>query len=195
MKAHEVPQWYIDSCNKIKYMFPKAHAAAYVMMAFRIAYCKVHYPIAYYCAYFTIRALGAFDASIMCHGAETVLAAMKNIKNIPLPTQKDKDLYTTLELCREMYARGFDFLPVDLYESDAVKFKMKEDGILMPINALSGLGDVAAKSIVEARKDGPFSTLEDLKVRAKVGKSIIDMLAETGCLDGIPESNQMSLFG
>ena len=94
-----------------------------------------------------------------------------------------------------MYARGLKFLPSDLYESDAVKFKMKEDGILMPINALSGLGDVAAKSIVEARKDGPFSTLEDLKVRAKVGKSIVDMLAETGCLDGIPESNQMSLFG
>lgn len=195
MREHNVPDWYIESCKKIKYMFPKAHAAAYVMMAFRIAYFKVHYPKAFYTTYFSVRA-DDFDVDLMANGKETVEKAIKEYEaKGNNATAKEKNVLAILEICNEMYARGLKFLPIDLYESDAVKFKMKEDGILMPINALSGLGDVAAKSIVEARKDGEFSTIEDLKVRAKIGKSVVDMLAGTGCLDGIPESNQMSLFG
>ena len=193
MKAHDVPQWYIDSCNKIKYMFPKAHAVAYVMMAFRIAYCKVHYPIAYYCAYFTIRALGAFDASIMCHGMETVLSAMKNIKNIPLPTQKDKDLYTTLELCREMYARGFDFLPVDLYESDSKNFLPKGDKILPPLSSLPNVSIAQATTICEERENGIFHSIEDLHRRTKISKTALDSLEQSGCFNGMQASSQMSL--
>lgn len=193
MKAHDVPQWYIDSCNKIKYMFPKAHAVAYVMMAFRIAYCKVHYPIAYYCAYFTIRALGAFDAGIMCHGKEKVLEAMRNIKNNPNPTQKDKDLYTTLELCREMYARGFDFLPVDLYESDSKKFLPKDGKILPPLSSLPNVSIAQAITICEERDKGEFHSVEDLHMRTKISKTALESLELGGCFRGIPESSQMSL--
>ncbi len=193
MRAHDVPQWYIDSCNKIQYMFPKAHAAAYVMMAFRIAYFKVHYPIAYYCAYFSIRALGAFDASIMCHGAQNVLDAMKNIKNLPQPTQKDKDLYTTLELCREMYARGFDFLNIDLYESDAKNFLPKGDKILPPLSSLPNVSIAQANAICEERKKGEFHSVEDLHMRTKISKTALDSLEQSGCFTDIPESSQMSL--
>ncbi len=193
MKVHDVPQWYIDSCNKIKYMFPKAHAVAYVMMAFRIAYCKVHYPVAYYCAYFSIRALGAFDASIMCHGLDNVISAMKNIKNIPHPTQKDKDLYTTLELCREMYARGFDFLPVDLYESDAKNFVPKGDKILPPLSSLPNVSIAQANAICEQREKGDFHSVDDLHMRTKISKTALDSLEQSGCFADMRESSQMSL--
>mgnify|MGYP004642934461 FL=1 len=193
MKAHDVPQWYIDSCNKIKYMFPKAHAVAYVMMAFRIAYCKVHYPIAYYCAYFTIRALGAFDASIMCHGKENVLTAMKSIKENPEATQKDKDLYTTLELCREMYARGFDFADVDLYKSDSKKFLPYEGKILPPLSSLPNVSIAQADAICEERAKGEFHSVEDLHMRTKISKTALESLELGGCFSGIPESSQMSL--
>lgn len=193
MKAHDVPQWYIDSCNKIKYMFPKAHAVAYVMMAFRIAYCKVHYPIAYYCAYFTIRALGAFDAHLMCRGMATVLDAMKEIKQNPAATQKDKDLYTTLELCREMYARGFEFLSVDLYESDAKDFLPKDGKILPPLSSLPNVSIAQAQAICEERAKGEFHSVEDLHMRTKISKNALDTLEQNGCFKGIPESSQMSL--
>ena len=193
MKANNVPQWYIDSCNKIKYMFPKAHAVAYVMMAFRIAYCKVHYPIAYYCAYFTIRALGAFDAHLMCRGMATVLDAMKEIKQNPAATQKDKDLYTTLELCREMYARGFEFLPVDLYESDAKDFLPKDGKILPPLSSLPNVSIAQAQAICEERAKGEFHSVEDLHMRTKISKNALDTLEQNGCFKGIPESSQMSL--
>lgn len=178
MKANNVPQWYIDSCNKIKYMFPKAHAVAYVMMAFRIAYCKVHYPIAYYCAYFTIRALGAFDAHLMCRGMATVLDAMKEIKQNPSATQKDKDLYTTLELCREMYARGFEFLPVDLYESDAKDFLPKDGKILPPLSSLPNVSIAQAQAICEERAKGEFHSVEDLHMRTKISKNALDTLEQ-----------------
>lgn len=193
MKAHNVPQWYIDSCNKIKYMFPKAHAVAYVMMAFRIAYCKVHYPIAYYCAYFTIRAEGAFDAHLMCRGMACVLDAMKEIKQNPEATQKDKDLYTTLELCREMYARGFEFLAVDLYESDAKNFLPKDGKILPPLSGLPNVSIAQAQTICEERAKGEFHSVEDLHMRTKISKTALEALEQNGCFKGMPESSQMSL--
>lgn len=198
MKAHNVPQWYIDSCNKIKYMFPKAHAVAYVMMAFRIAYCKVHYPIAYYCAYFTIRALGAFDASMMCNGKEKVISEMQAIKSNPAATQKDKDLYTTLELCREMYARGFDFLPVDLYESDAKNFLPRGDKILPPLSSLPNVSIAQAQSICDERAKGEFHSIEDMHTRTKISKTAIESLELNGCFKNLPESSQVTfedLFG
>ena len=147
MKKHNVPQWYIDSCLKIKYMFPKAHAAAYVTNAFRIAWFKVHIPKAYYAAYFSIRA-DAFDSEIMCHGVERVKNKMKEIELAgKAVTKKDQDTYGVLEIVLEMYERGLNFLPIDLYESDAVKFKVEVDGIRPPLNSIPGLGTVAAQGI------------------------------------------------
>lgn len=194
MKDHDVPDWYIKSCEKIKYMFPKAHAAAYVTNAFRIAWFKVHKPEAYYTAFFSIRADG-FDYDIMCHGKEKVLNKMREIDmagNAALP--KDKDMYPVLELVLEMYERGIKFLPVDLYESDATKFKMEPEGIRPPLNSVPGLGTVAALSIQAAREEEKFMCIDDLQIRGKVGKSVIEVLSKAGCLDGMTQSNQMSLF-
>ena len=195
MEECNVPSWYIDSCNKIKYLFPKAHAAAYVTNAFRIAWYKVHIPKAYYTAYFTIRA-DAFESDIMCHGKEKVRNKMKEIELLGNnATQKDSAMYETLEIVNEMYERGLSFLPIDLYESHATKFKMEDDGIRPPLNSIPGFGTVAAEGIAEARKDGEFMSIDDLKIRAKVGNSGIEMLKNSGCLNGMSQSNQMSLFG
>ena len=194
MKDHDVPDWYIKSCEKIKYMFPKAHAAAYVTNAFRIAWFKVHQPEAYYTAFFSIRADG-FDYDIMCHGKEKLLNKMREIDmagNAALP--KDKDMYPVLELVLEMYERGIKFLPVDLYESDATKFKMEPEGIRPPLNSVPGLGTVAALSIQAAREEEKFMCIDDLQMRGKVGKSVIEVLSKAGCLEGMTQSNQMSLF-
>ena len=195
MKEHDVPDWYIKSCEKIKYMFPKAHAAAYVTNAFRIAWFKVHEPLAYYAAYFSIRAK-AFDSDVMCHGKEKVKNKMKEIELMGnTATQKDKDMYDDLEIVWEMYARGFEFLPIDLYKSDSKNFLIDDGKIRPPLNSIPGLGNVAADSIVEARKDGRFMSIDDLKIRSKAGKSVIEMLTNAGCLEGMSQSNQMSLFG
>ena len=195
MEEHNVPQWYIDSCNKIKYLFPKAHAAAYVTNAFRIAWFKVHIPKAYYTAYFSIRA-DAFDSEIMCHGIDRVKNKMKEIELLGNnATKTEQDMYETLEIVNEMYLRGINFLPIDLYESEASKFKMEDDGIRPPLNSIPGFGTVVAQSVVEARKDGEFMSIDDLKIRGKVGQSGIEMLRKAGCLEGMSESNQMSLFG
>ena len=194
MREYNIPEWYIGSCKKIKYMFPKAHAAAYVTNAFRIAWFKVHIPKAYYAAYFTIRA-DAFDSEIMCHGVERVKNKMKEIELAgKAATKKDQDTYGVLEIVLEMYERGLNFLPIDLYNSDAVKFKVEEKGIVPPLNSIPGLGTVAAQSIQEARKEGEFMSIDDMKIRAKVGKSTIEMLEKAGCLKGMSQSNQMSLF-
>lgn len=194
MREYNIPEWYISSCKKIKYMFPKAHAAAYVTNAFRIAWFKVHQPKAYYAAYFTIRA-DAFDSDIMCHGVEKVKNKMKEIelqgKGI---TKKDEDTYSVSEIVLEMYERGLNFMPIDLYESDAIKFKVEDEGIRPPLNSVPGLGTVAAQGIQEARKDGEFMSIDDLKIRSKIGKSVIEILTNSGCLDGMSQSNQMSLF-
>lgn len=195
MKEHDVPDWYIKSCEKIKYMFPKAHAAAYVTNAFRIAWFKVHEPLAYYAAYFSIRAK-AFDSDVMCHGKEKVRNKMKEIELMGnAATQKDKDMYDDLEIVWEMYERGFEFLPIDLYKSDSKNFLIDDGKIRPPLNSIPGLGTVAADSIIEARKDGRFMSIDDLKIRSRAGKSVIEMLTNAGCLEGMSQSNQMSLFG
>ena len=196
MKEHNVPDWYIKSCEKIKYMFPKAHAAAYVTNAFRIAWFKVHQPKAYYAAFFSIRAADDFDSEIMCFGKEKVKNKMKEIDLLGNnATPKDKTMYPVLELVLEMYERGFTFLPIDLYKSSSTKFIVEEDGIRPPLNSIPGLGTVAAQGIENARKDGKFMSIDDLKIRSKVGVSVTDLLKKFGCLDGMSQSNQISLFG
>ena len=195
MRDHDVPEWYIDSCRKIKYMFPKAHAAAYVMMAFRIAWFKVHIPLAYYAAYFSIRAK-AFDAEYMIFGKEKVREKMKEISlqgNDAAP--KDKDMYDDLEIVLEMYERGFKFLPIDLYKSDWDKFKVEEDALRPPLNSISGMGNVAAEAIFNAvHEETPISSIDNLKKRAKIGNSAVDLLRKFGCLNGLSESDQVSFF-
>ena len=195
MKEHDVPQWYIDSCLKIKYMFPKAHAAAYVMMAYRIAYFKINYPEAYYATYFTVRAAEDFDYSSMCRGEEVAKAALREIEDKGNDaTAKELNKATVLELVIEFYERGFKFLPIDIYKSDARKFAVSPDGLIPPLNSLQGLGLNVAQSIVDGRKDGEFKTIEEFKSRTAAGSSIVELLKENGVLKGIPESDQMSLF-
>ncbi len=195
MRQHGVPEWYIDSCKKIKYMFPKAHAAAYIMMAFRIAWFKVHIPLAYYAAYFTIRAK-AFDAEFMINGKEVVKEKMKEIEmQGNQAANKDKDMYDDLELILEMYERGFKFLPVDLYKSHATNFLIEDDSLRPPLNSISGMGNVAAEGIYNTvKEDGPFTSVENLRIRAKIGNSTTELLEKFGCLKGLPKSNQLSLF-
>ncbi len=194
MIENDVPLWYIDSCKKIKYMFPKAHAAAYVLMAVRIAYYKVHHPMYYYASYFTVRA-GDFDIGAMNKGSAAVRKVLQDIKDKGFEaTAKDKGLYTVLEIALEMIERGFTFQKVDLYRSSATEFLIDGDTLLPPFNAVTGLGTNAAKQIVEARKGGEFLSKEDLQKRAKLSKSIIETLDNLGCLEGLPDENQLSLF-
>jgi DNA polymerase-3 subunit alpha (Gram-positive type) len=195
MREHEVPEWYIESCKKIKYMFPKAHAAAYVMMAFRIAWFKVHIPKAYYSAYFTIRAK-AFDAEFMIFGKEKVKEKMKEISLMGMQAPpKDRDMYDDLELVLEMYERDIKFLPIDLYKSHSTKFLVEEDGLRPPLSSISGMGNVAAEGIYNAVQEGtPISSIENLKKRAKIGNAATDSLKKFGCLKGLPESDQLSFF-
>ena len=195
MKEHDVPDWYIKSCEKIKYMFPKAHAAAYVTNAFRIAWFKVHIPLAYYAAYYSIRAK-AFDAEIMINGKEKVKNKIKEIDMLGNnATPKDKDMYDDLELVLEMYERGFSFLPIDLYKSHATKFLVEGNYIRPPLNSIAGLGTVAAEGIMKARETEKFMSIDDLKIRSKVGDSVTELLKKFGCLEGMSQSNQLSLFG
>ena len=189
-----IPDWYIQSCKKIKYMFPKAHAAAYVMMAFRIAWFKVYKPKAFYTAYFSVRADG-FDADIVSRGPENIARAMKEIESKGKgATAKELDTYTILEVAREMYARGIKCLPVDLIKSDSKQFIMTDEGILPPFNSLQGLGLAAADKIVEARKGDPFLSQEDLKIRAGISKAVIEIMEKHGCLGHLEETSQISLF-
>ncbi len=196
MREYNIPEWYIGSCKKIKYMFPKAHAAAYVTNAFRIAWFKVHKPAAYYTAFFTIRA-DEFDSDIMCYGVEKVKNKMKEIDlQGNSASTKDKNMYAILELVLEMYERGITFLPIDLYKSHATKFKMESDTeIRPPLNSIPGLGTVAAEGIDEAKKEGKFMSIDDMKIRSKIGNSVVELLEKVGCLKGMSQSNQISLFG
>lgn len=175
-------------------MFPKAHAAAYVILALRIAWFKVHMPIAYYAAYFSIRAK-AFDAECMIYGKEKARQKMKEIELLGnQATQKDKDMYEDLELVVEMYERGYKFLEIDLYKSHASKFLVEEGGLRPPLSSIPGLGIVAAEGIYNAAQKKTFSSIEDIKERARVGNSCIEMLRKFNCLKGIPESDQLCLF-
>jgi len=196
MKENNVADWYIDSCEKIKYMFPKAHAAAYVTNAFRIAWFKVHQPLAYYCAFFSIRASDNFDASCMIFGKEKVKNKMKEIElQGNSAAKKDQDMYPVLELVLEMYERGFKFLPIDLYKSHWKNFQIEDGMIRPPFNSIPGMGPIAAESLYKAAQEEEFMSIDEIRQRAKVGDSIIDLLRQFGCTDGLPESNQISLFG
>ncbi|GIN37494.1 PolC-type DNA polymerase III [Heyndrickxia oleronia] len=194
MRNQNVPEWYIDSCKKIKYMFPKAHAAAYVLMAVRIAYFKVHLPLLYYAAYFTVRAED-FDLESMVRGSISIRSKIEeiNAKGLDAST-KEKSLLTVLELCLEMCERGFNFQKVDLYRSKASEFVIDGNSLIPPFNAIPGLGTNAALNIVKAREDGEFLSKEDLQQRGKVSKTIIEYLDKHGCLESLPEQNQLSLF-
>jgi DNA polymerase-3 subunit alpha (Gram-positive type) len=203
MIAHNVPDWYIWSCEKIKYMFPKAHAAAYVMMAWRIAYCKIHYPLAYYGAFFSIRAK-AFSYEIMCQGQshlEHIMADYKkrmddyaDKKTKEDLTNKEKDSYADMRVVQEMYARGFEFEPIDIFKAQSRSFQIVGDKLMPSLNSIDGLGEKAADAIVEAAKDGPFLSKEDFIQRSKVSKTVADLMARLGLLGDLPESNQISLF-
>ena len=194
MSAHGVPDWYIWSCKKIKYMFPKAHAAAYVMMAWRIAYCKVFYPLAYYASFFSIRA-SAFSYEIMCLGREKLESHLADYKRrSDSLSKKEQDTLRDMRIVKEMYARGFDFLPMDIYKARARHFQVMGNKLMPSINSIDGLGEKAADSIEEAAKDGPFLSKEDFRNRTRVSKTICDLMGELGILKDLPETNQLSLF-
>ena len=194
MIEQHVPQWFMDSCKKIKYMFPKGHAVAYVTMALRVAWYKVHRPLAYYCAYFTVRGDG-FDAMTMLIDPATIREKIKQIKADPKASAKDKEAVTSLELVLEMNMRGFKFLPCDLYKSDLKKFKMEgETGLRCPFTSLGGLGESAAINIVRERERGPFMSVEDLKERTRISSAVIELLRTHGSLEGLSETSQVCMF-
>ncbi|MFD2171314.1 PolC-type DNA polymerase III [Tumebacillus lipolyticus] len=196
MKKHKVPDWYIWSCKQIKYMFPKAHATAYVLMAVRIAYFKVHHPLEFYATYFSVRA-DDFDLEVMGKGYDAIVAKIEEIEAKGFQAApKEKALHTVLEMACEMTARGYKFLPLDLYRSEPTKFTVvkEENGLRPPFGALAGCGESAAKSIAEAAKLGEFLSVQDLQEKSRVSKTVIELLEAHGCLQGLPESNQLSLF-
>ncbi len=196
MRSNNVPDWYIESCGKIKYMFPKAHAAAYVMMALRVAYFKVHYPIYYYCAYFSIRAK-AFDISTMSGGlakVKTKMAEISEKRKQNSASNVEQDLYITLEIVNEMLERGFKFGKLDLYKSHATEFLIEGDTLIPPFLALDGLGENVAKQIVSARNDGEFLSKTELRKRGGVSTTLVEKMDEMGVLGNMPEDNQLSLF-
>ena len=193
MTEAQVPDWFMDSCKKIKYMFPKGHAVAYVTMSLRVAWFKLHEPLAYYCAYFTVRGDG-FDATAMILPPEDARRKITEIRNMDQPTARDKDIATCLELVLEMNMRGIRFLPVDLYKSDVTRFLIEDGNIRCPFISLPGLGESAAQPIAEARKNGAFLSIEDLQNRGRAGSAVIETLRAHGALQGLSESNQISMF-
>lgn len=194
MLAHNVPDWYVWSCEKIQYMFPKAHAAAYVMMGWRIAYCKVNYPLAYYCAFFSIRA-SAFSYEIMCQGREHLERILADYrKRSDTLTNKEQDAVRDMRIVQEMYARGFEFEPIDIFKAHSRNFQIVDGKIMPSLSSIEGLGEKAADAVMEAAKDGPFLSKDDFRSRTKVSKTVIDLMSDLGLLGDIPESNQISLF-
>ncbi len=194
MLDHHVPDWYVWSCEKIQYMFPKAHAAAYVMMGWRIAYCKINYPLAYYCAFFSIRA-SAFSYETMCLGREHLERVMAEYrKRSDSLSNKEQDALKDMRIVQEMYARGFEFEPIDIFKAHSRNFQIVNDRVMPSLSSIEGLGEKAADAIMEAAKDGPFLSKDDFRSRTKVSKTVIDLMADLGLLGDIPESNQISLF-
>ncbi len=194
MLDHNVPDWYVWSCEKIQYMFPKAHAAAYVMMGWRIAYCKINYPLAYYCAFFSIRA-SAFSYEIMCLGREHLERVMAEYrKRSDSLSNKEQDALKDMRIVQEMYARGFAFEPIDIFKAHSRNFQIVNNKVMPSLSSIEGLGEKAADAIMEAAKDGPFLSKDDFRSRTKVSKTVIDLMADLGLLGDIPESNQISLF-
>ncbi len=194
MKANGIPDWYIWSCEKIKYMFPKAHAAAYVMMAYRIAYCKIHFPLAYYASYFGIRA-DAFSYEIMCQGKESLQQRIDDYnRRSDSLSKKEQDTMKDMRIVQEMYARGFEFLPIDIYRAKASKFCIIDGKLMPPFTSIDGMGEKAAEAVEEAAKDGPYLSKDDFRQRTKASQTVIDSMSELGLLGDLPESNQLSLF-
>ncbi|MCL2254600.1 MAG: PolC-type DNA polymerase III, partial [Lachnospiraceae bacterium] len=196
MKAAKIPEWYIWSCKKIKYMFPKAHAAAYVMMAWRIAYFKVYYPLAYYTAFFSIRA-SAFDYEIMCQGQkhlESVMADYKQREDVGKLTKKEQDTYRDMRIVQEMYARGFEFVPLDIYRAKAHEFQIIGGKIMASFSSIEGLGDKAADAVVDAQVLGTYLSRDDFRQRTKVSKTVIELMEKLNLFGELPESDQISLF-
>ena len=194
MLASNVPEWYIQSCKQIKYMFPKAHAAAYVMMAFRIAYFKIYYPLAYYGAYFSIRA-SAFNYELMCQGKEHLESVMTDYKRrTSTLTKKEQDTFRDMRIVQEMYARGITFEPINVFTANAHKFQIVGDKLMPSLSSIDGMGDIAANGVVEAAKNGKFLSRDDFKVRCKVSSTVVDTMARLNLLGDLPQSNQMSLL-
>jgi DNA polymerase-3 subunit alpha (Gram-positive type) len=194
MRQHQVPDWYIGSCRKISYLFPKAHAAAYVMMGWRIAWFKVHHPLAFYATYFS-RHMDDFDPQVAVLGVKRINQTISDIEAKGNDaTAKEKGQISVLELVREMLARGYRFYPVDLMASPADRFAVRDDGLLIPFAALPGLGLSAAENITHARQEAPFLSVDDLRRRARLTKSVIDLLRSQGALDGLGETSQLAFF-
>jgi DNA polymerase-3 subunit alpha (Gram-positive type) len=194
MKKCNVPAWYIESCERIEYMFPKAHAAAYVISAVRTAFFKVYYPLAYYATYFSVRA-SDFDLELLCQGYDAILRKLIEIEDKGFQAlPKEKAMVSILEMALEMTARGFSFKPIDLYRSDATRFLLEGTSLIPPFAAMQGIGDNAAKNIAAAKEEGDFLSVEDFQNRSKASKTVIEMLTSMGCFRGLPESNQLSFF-
>ena len=196
LKAHDVPDWYIDSCQKIKYLFPRAHATAYVMMAYRIAYCKVHYPLAYYAAYFSKRTT-EFDANEVIKGQQYIKSQIDRLDDLSDERKledKETDLLADYQVVYEYFLRGFTFERANLYESDAQDFIIRKNSLLMSLSSIDGVSEAQAKAIVDARAEGNFASIDDLKNRAGLNKTTLAALKDHGCLNGLQETNQFSLF-
>ena len=194
MTEHGVPDWYIWSCEKIKYMFPKAHAAAYVMMAYRIAYCKINYPLAYYAAYFGIRA-DAFSYELMCQGKEQLNFYIKDYeRRKDSLSKKEQDTLKDMRIVQEMYARGFEFVPIDIYKAKASRFQIVDGKLMPPLSSIDGMGDKAAEAVEAASEQGPYLSRDDFRQRTRVSKTVIDLMNDLGLFGDLPESNQLSLF-
>jgi DNA polymerase-3 subunit alpha (Gram-positive type) len=193
MRARDVPEWFIESCKKIKYMFPKAHAAAYVMMSFRVAYYKVHHPLAYYASYFTVRA-DAFDSGIMLGDSTFIRDQLAEYRKRAAANRNEQKIVTILEVVLEMTLRGISFLPVDVARSDATRFLIEDGAIRPPFTSLPGVGETAARSIQAAREQRPFRSIEDLQARTRISRAVVETLEKHGCLPGLPPSDQLTLF-
>ncbi len=194
MTEHGVPDWYIGSCEKIKYMFPKAHAAAYVMMAYRIAYCKINYPLAYYAAYFGIRA-DAFSYELMCQGKDQLNFHIRDYeRRKDALSKKEQDTLKDMRIVQEMYARGFEFVPIDIYKAKASRFQIVDGKLMPPLSSIEGMGDKAAEAVEAASEQGPYLSRDDFHQRTKVSKTVIDLMNDLGLFGNLPESNQLSLF-
>jgi DNA polymerase-3 subunit alpha (Gram-positive type) len=186
-----IPEWYIDSCNRIKYLFPKGHAVAYVMMTVRIGYYKVYYPYSFYAASFSVKAED-FDLE-MCKGRENLLSSMRELSGQKDLSAKDKNKLSIMELVNEMYARGLKFSPLDIYKAKMDEFLVTPQGLMPPLCAVQGLGASVAQNIVDARNEGNFFTVDDFRERTKTNKTVVELLRKNGVLKGIPETNQMTL--